>query len=90
MGEQNKAFIFRKSSPSFDHNDVYKLHKNITFQNYVSHEDRTFDLDNLLLHALNRTVTLAVDRAEAETEADTLDKNKFVISQKSQYVTMVT
>ena len=37
-------------------------------QNYVAQEDRSRDLDNLLLHALNKTVALAVDQAEMDAE----------------------
>ena len=37
-------------------------------QNYVSQGSRHRDMDNLLLHALNSTVSLAVDQAEAMDE----------------------
>ena len=40
------------------------------FQNYVSREGRDRNFDNLLLHALNRTVALAVDQAEVEAQED--------------------
>ena len=43
-----------------------------SFQNYVAQELRNCYLDNLLLHALNRIVALAVDQAEIEAEDDDL------------------
>ena len=40
------------------------------FQNYVTKEERDRNIDNLLLHALNRTMTLVIDQAEVEDEED--------------------
>ena len=52
--------------------------QNIThdiFQNYITYDSRDCNMDNLLLHALNKTVALAVDRAEVEAEDDFTGKN---------------
>ena len=38
------------------------------FQNYITVKERKKELDILLLDALNNTVCLAVDQAEAEAE----------------------
>ena len=44
------------------------MYKYDIFQNYVTRAYRDTYLDNLLLHALDITVSKAVDRAELEAE----------------------